>query len=82
MLVSLRPMQFGEEVTFDYFAGSKDDDQAGCGKHRSDMHLAAMAGRLMNQAGKGDQHKRYAFEIRASDADEDSESDFEFAQHS
>ena len=31
MLVPLRPMYPGEEVTFDYFAGDQDTDNAGAG---------------------------------------------------
>ena len=82
MLVPLRPMQAGEEVTFDYFAGEKDDDEAGAGLHRTRMHLLAMEGRLLDQEGKGDLHPRYGFDIRIDDMADGEQEDFPFAQQS
>ena len=77
MLVPLRHSTPGEEITFDYFAGDRDSDDAGAGHHRYEMHVLAMEGRLMAVASLGDQHPNDAIVIRSTDVDED---DFEFAQ--
>ena len=71
MLVPLRPSTPGEEVTFDYFAGAHDTDEAGTGHHRYQMHVLAMEGRFMAMKDLGDQHPQDAIVI---------EDTFEFAQ--
>ena len=63
MLVSVRPMKAGEEVTFDYFVGVKDNDSVGAGQHRHDMFVMAMEGRLRGQVGRGDQYTRLVIDL-------------------
>jgi hypothetical protein len=80
-------MTDGEEVTFDYFAGARDNDSAGAGKHRYDMHLLTMEGRLLGEVERGDKHKRYAIDLSRKTVSKeedktvsDEDDDFAFAQ--
>ena len=72
MLVPLRPMKMGEEVTFDYFAG---DTHLG-GYQRTQIQWDAMAERLSKKGDK-DCHPRSGF---YTTRESDEESSFAFAQ--
>ena len=71
MLVPLRSMQKGEEVTFNYFAG---DTHLG-GYQRTQNQWDAMAERLSREGDK-DRHARYGFDMKR----ESSEEEFAFVQ--
>ena len=90
MLVQLRPLSFGGEVTFNYFAGGQDDGGFGSDHHRTLMHWAAIAGRAQDAADKPDQCPELAIDLAAptpsieseEEEEEQSDSDFEFTQRS
>lgn len=93
MLVQLRPLGFGGEVTFNYFAGGQDDGGCGSGHHRTLMHWAAIAGRAQEDADKPDQCPELAINLaaptpsieseeEAEEEEHESDSEFEFAQRS
>ena len=85
MLVPLRPMEFGEELTFDYFSGDSDNadtalDRCGDGYHKTRLAWEEMEKRIVLECGENtpeDKHKRYAFQ---GGHNEDCKYGFSFAQ--